>query len=74
MAIFFTVTHLLLITTRWHLGSRIVNGRGPTLFTCSGACIAAADSVAPGSQMGRDLPGDELLSSIYRLQCEGLMT
>lgn len=33
MAILFPVTHLLLITTRWHLGSRIVNGWGPTLFT-----------------------------------------
>lgn len=53
-------TDLLLITTRWHLGSRIVSGQGPTLFTCSGACIAAADPVASGPQLGRDLPEDGL--------------
>lgn len=36
MAILFPVTHLLLITTRWHLGSKIVSGLGPVLFTSSG--------------------------------------
>lgn len=54
------VTHLLLITTRWHLDCSIICGQGPTLFTCSGACIAAADPRAPAPQLGRNLPEDEL--------------
>lgn len=60
------ITYLLLIATRWHLDSRIVSGQGPTLFT-SGPCIAAADPVAAGPQLGRALPEDGLLSSRDRL-------
>lgn len=37
MAIFFPVTHLPLITTRWRLDSKTVSGLGPVLFTSSGA-------------------------------------
>lgn len=55
MVIRFPVTHF---TTRGHLGSRIVSGQGHSVYRFW--CIAAADCVAPGTQLGRDIPEDEL--------------